>query len=137
MKFEADSVEGGDTFIGNLSPGSTGNVDAMVTGIAGTMDDGTVKAVITYEDEAGNQTRAEKDITIFVNEMMIDEGMMPDMPVMEPEQEKAGPGIIMIVGIAAAVIAVIAAVVLLLKFRKKKKAAKQLAEDLLDLDKED
>lgn len=137
VKFEADSVEGGDTFIGNLSPGGTGNVDAMVTGIAGTMDDGTVKAVITYEDEAGNQTRAEKDITIFVNEMMIDDGMMPDMSVMEPEKENAGPGIIMIVGIAAAVIAVIAAVVLLLKFRKKKKAAKQLAEDLLDLDKED
>ena len=30
VKFEADSVEGGDTFIGNLAPDATGNVDAMV-----------------------------------------------------------------------------------------------------------
>ena len=68
VKFEADSLEGGDTFIGNLQPGATGNVDAMVTGIAGTMDDGTVKAVIIYEDDAGKQTRTEKEINIFVND---------------------------------------------------------------------
>lgn len=137
VKFEADSVEGGDTFIGNLSPGGTGNVDAMVTGIAGTMDDGTVKAVITYEDEAGNQTREEKDIIIFVNEMMMDDDMMMDMPVMEPEEETKGVGVGVIVGIAAAAVAVIVAAVLLVRFRKKKKAAKQLAEDLLDLDKDE
>ena len=47
VKFEADSVEGGDTFIGNLAPGATGNVDAMVNGIAATTDDGSVKAVLT------------------------------------------------------------------------------------------
>lgn len=137
VKFEADSVEGGDTFIGNLSPGATGNVDAMVTGIAQTMDDGTVKAVILYEDEAGNQTREEKDITIYVNEIFMDEGMM-DMPVEPFEEEKAGPSVATIVIIIVAVAVVAAAAVIgILKFRKKKKAAKQLAEDLLDLDKDE
>lgn len=137
VKFEADSVEGGDTFIGNLNPGATGNVDAMVTGIAGTMDDGTVKAVITYEDEAGNQTREEKNITIFVTEMNFDDGMM-DMPMEEFEEEPAGPSVTTIVIVIVAAVIVLAAVIVgILKFRKKKKAAKQLAEDLLDLDKEE
>lgn len=137
VKFEADSVEGGDTFIGNLSPGATGNVDAMVTGIAATMDDGTVKAVITYEDEAGNQTRTEKDITIFVNEMSFDDGMM-DMPMDDMPEEPTGPSKSTIAIIAVAAVAVLAAVIVgVLKLRKKKKAAKQLAEDLLDLDKDE
>lgn len=137
VKFEADSVEGGDTFIGNLAPGATGNVDAMVTGIAATMDDGTVKAVITYEDEAGNQTRDEKDITIFVNEMFFDDGMM-DMPMEDFTEEPAGPSTSTIVIIAVAAVVVLAAVITgVLKLRKKKKAAKQLAEDLLDLDKDE
>lgn len=135
VKFEADSVEGGDTFIGNLNPGATGNVDAMVTGIAATMDDGTVKAVITYEDEAGNQTRDEKDITIFVNEMSFDDGMM-DMPMESMEEEPKKPSVAVIAIIAVAAAAVLAAVIVgILKFRKKKKAAKLLAEDLMDLDK--
>lgn len=135
VKFEADSVEGGDTFIGNLNPGATGNVDAMVTGIAATMDDGTVKAVITYEDEAGNQTRDEKDITIFVNEMSFDDGMM-DMPMESIEEEPKKPSAAVIAVIVVAAAAVLAAVIVgILKFRKKKKAAKLLAEDLMDLDK--
>ncbi len=136
VKFEADSVEGGDTFIGNLQPGATGNVDAMVSGVAATMDDGTVKAVITYEDEAGNQTREEKDINIFVSDMPMDDGMMD--PMIPMEEEKTGPGAGVVIGIiAGAVVVVAVAVVTVLKLRKKKKAAKQLAEDLMDLDKDD
>ncbi|HJA32194.1 MAG TPA: hypothetical protein H9956_11205 [Candidatus Eisenbergiella pullicola] len=136
VKFEADSVEGGDTFIGNLQPGATGNVDAMVTGIAATMDDGTVKAVITYEDEAGNQTREEKDITIFVSDIPVDDGMMMDpMPM---EEEKTGPGMGVVIAIALGIVVVAAAaVVAMLRIRKKKKDAKQLAEDLMDLDKDE
>lgn len=137
VKFEADSVEGGDTFIGNLQPGATGNVDAMVTGIAPTMDDGTVKAVITYEDDAGNQTREEKDINIFVMDFPEDDGMM-DMPMEFEEEEEKGLSVGLIIGIAAAVVVVAAAVVItVLKLGKKKKAAKRQAEDLLDLDKEE
>ena len=37
-------------FVGNLQSGATGNVDVMLTGIAPTMDDGTVIMEISYED---------------------------------------------------------------------------------------
>lgn len=136
VKFEADSVEGGDTFIGNLEPGATGNVDAMVTGIAPTMDDGTVKAVITYEDDAGNQTRNELNVNIMVTEMPVDDGTSDmNVPV---ETEKTGPGAGLIAGIAVGAVALIAVLTtVILKIRKKKKAAKLLAEDLMDLDHKD
>jgi len=138
VKFEADSVEGGDTFIGNLSPGATGNVDAMVNGIAQTMDDGIVKAVIFYEDDAGNQTRVEKDITIFVSEMMMMEDPMMDMPMedFEEPQKKLSTGVI--IGIIAGAVVLAGAVILVLfKVRKKKKNAKLLEEDLMDLEKDE
>ena len=137
VKFEADSVEGGDTFIGNLEPGATGNVDAMVTGKAATMDDGTVKAVITYEDDAGNQTREELNVNIMVSDMPMDAGMeMEPMLPEEPEDEGMGAGMIAAIAVGVIAAAGIAAA-LILKLRKKKKAAKLLAEDLMDLDQKD
>ena len=134
VKFEADSVEGGDTFIGNLAPGATGNVDAMVNGIAATTDDGTVKAVLTYEDDAGNQTRQEIDMQLYVSEPMVDDGS--DMMIPEEEPQKTS-NIGMIIGIIAAVAVGIVVVVVVVKLRKKKKAAKLLQEDLLDLNQKD
>ena len=137
VKFEADSVEGGDTFIGNLAPGATGNVDAMVNGKAATMDDGTVKAVITYEDDAGNQTREELNVNIMVSDMPMDAGMeMEPMLPEEPEDEGMGAGMIAAIAVGVIAAAGIAAA-LILKLRKKKKAAKLLAEDLMDLDQKD
>lgn len=137
VKFEADSVEGGDTFIGNLEPGATGNVDAMVTGKAATMDDGTVKAVITYEDDAGNQTREELNVNIMVSDMPMDAGMeMEPMLPEKPEDEGMGAGMIAAIAVGVIAAAGIAAA-LILKLRKKKKAAKLLAEDLMDLDQKD
>lgn len=137
VKFEADSVEGGDTFIGNLEPGATGNVDAMVTGKAATMDDGAVKAVITYEDDAGNQTREELNVNIMVSDMPMDAGMeMEPMLPEEPEDEGMGAGMIAAIAVGVIAAAGIAAA-LILKLRKKKKAAKLLAEDLMDLDQKD
>lgn len=137
VKFEADSVEGGDIFIGNLEPGATGNVDAMVTGKAATMDDGTVKAVITYEDDAGNQTREELNVNIMVSDMPMDAGMeMEPMLPEEPEDEGMGAGMIAAIAVGVIAAAGIAAA-LILKLRKKKKAAKLLAEDLMDLDQKD
>ena len=137
VKFEADSVEGGDTFIGNLEPGATGNVDAMVTGKAATRDDGTVKAVITYEDDAGNQTREELNVNIMVSDMPMDAGMeMEPMLPEEPEDEGMGAGMIAAIAVGVIAAAGIAAA-LILKLRKKKKAAKLLAEDLMDLDQKD
>lgn len=130
IKFEADSVSGGDTFLGNLEPGATGNVDAYVMGQAATMDDGIVKILITYEDEEGKQATIEKTMTLYVNEPYYEEfdDSMIDMD-MEMEETKSFPvwGIVLI---AAAV--VVAAVVAFVIIRKRKKA-KKLAQEEMDL----
>ncbi|MDE5777313.1 MAG: hypothetical protein K2I10_02205, partial [Lachnospiraceae bacterium] len=55
VTYESETVESGITYLGNIAPGITGNVDSMLTGIAPDMGEGIVKAVITYEDEAGNE----------------------------------------------------------------------------------
>ena len=68
VDFIGDTVEGGSTFLGKLEPGATGNVDAMVTGIAPTMDEGIIIARVSYEDEAGNVSYIEKEINLFVME---------------------------------------------------------------------
>ena len=106
----------------------------MVNGIAATTDDGSVKAVLTYEDDAGNQTRQEIDMQLYVSEPMIDDGS--DMMIPEEEPQKTS-NIGMIIGIIAAVAAGIVVVVVVVKLRKKKKAAKLLQEDLLDLNQKD
>ena len=136
VKFVADSIDEASAFVGNLQSGNTGNVDVMLTGIAPTMDDGTVKMIISYEDEGGNVTEVEKTITLYVTEeyyedFMGDQGMV-DMGMME--EEKKGPGKGLIIGIIVAV-AVVAAGVVFFLLRKRKKAAKE-AEELLDEDME-
>lgn len=130
VKFEAESVSGGDTFLGNLEPGATGNIDAYLTGQMATADDGTVKILITYEDEEGKQSVIEKTMTLYVNEPYyeeFDDSMMGDP--MEMEEQKGMPwwGIAMIVIVIAA-----GAVTAFLVIRKKKKA-KKLAQEEMEL----
>ena len=128
VKFVADSVSGGDTYLGNIDPGATGNVDAYLTGAAATMDDGTVKIQITYEDESGEAATIEKEMTLFVNEMYIpdDMGMMDDGMVVEEQ----GGFRIWYVLVPLALLLIAGAVFVVIR-RKKKKAH---AEELLELE---
>ena len=140
VKFVADSIDEASAFVGNLQSGATGNVDVMVTGIAATMDDGTVTMEISYEDDAGNVTVEEKSITLYVSEPFYDDMMYGDMMYddmmyddMMPEESGSKKGLI--IGIIIAVIAVAGiGLGIFLAIRKKQKAAKLLADDLLDLD---
>ncbi len=136
VTYEGDSVDGGITYLGNLAPGITGNVDSMVTGIAPDTGEGIVKAVITYEDEAGNETRFEKDINLYVYEMTFEEEMPGDISMEEipMEPEKKGLPLWGVIGIVAAVIVVVAIVVSVII---KKKKAKKHKEDMDLLDKDD
>ena len=130
VKFEADSISGGDTFIGNMDPGATGNVDAYLAGQAATMDDGIVKIIISYEDEEGKTATIEESMTLFVNEPFYPE-MFDDPMMMEgmAEEQKGFPwwgyaliGAVIVGGGAAAVLIL-----------KKKKKAKKLALEELEL----
>ena len=48
--FEADSIQRAESYVGNIKPGESGNVDVMVAGAAPTMDEGKIRLTITYED---------------------------------------------------------------------------------------
>ena len=130
VKFVADSISGGETFIGNMDPGATGNVDAYLVGQTMTADDGTVKILIAYEDEEGKEAVIEKTMILFVNEPFYPE-MYDDPMMMEgmEEEQKSFPwwgyaiiGAVVAGGAAAAVLVM-----------KKKKKAKKLAEEEMEL----
>lgn len=134
VSYESDTVDSGITYLGNIAPGATGNVDSMVTGIAPDMGEGIVKAVITYEDEAGNETRCEKDLNLYVYEMTFEEEFTDEYPMEYVEEESQGTlPIVAIIGIVVVVIAVV--VIIIVVIVKKKKAKKQKEDlDLLDED---
>lgn len=88
-KFEGDSIVTTESYVGNIKPGETGNVDAMVKGAAPTMDDGKIKITVSYEDEDGVVSTMEKEMTLFVTEevpMDFDSIDVGNMVEVEPEQ---------------------------------------------------
>lgn len=137
VKTDSEYLSGGDAFVGNLDSGATGAVDIYVTGQSATMDDGTVKLLISYEDETGEATVIEKKISLFVSEAMpddftMDDGMMGgDMMGTEEGGGKTGTYTAVIIGVI--LLAAIGGVVIYMK-RKKKKEQMSLEEDLMDLD---
>lgn len=74
-RFEADSIQPADAYVGNIKLGETGNVDTMLTAIAPTTDDGKVKIIISYEDENGVVSETEKEMLLNVSEAFSDDGM--------------------------------------------------------------
>ena len=132
VRFIGDSVSGGETYLGNVAPGATGNVDAYLSGAAATMDDGTIKIEITFEDEAGEATTVEKQMTLFVSEPVypeMDMGMMED-----PAMEQGGGFKLWYVLVPLVLIAAIVAVLVVLRKKNKKKKARE--EELAALDEE-
>ncbi|MBO4900827.1 MAG: hypothetical protein J5509_11120, partial [Lachnospiraceae bacterium] len=139
VQFEADSIENNMAFVGNLASGATGNVDVMLTGIAPTMDDGTIRIIISYEDEAGNVSTVEKTATLFVNEIMMDDldmyGDGSGRRGMEEEEESSGMSPLIRGLIIAAAVLVLGALIAFLVIRSKRKKEKALhEEDLKDLE---
>lgn len=131
VAFEADSIKPADTYVGNIEPGKTGNVDVMLSGLAPTTDEGKVKINITYEDENGEvQPTVTKELSLYVTEEIpMDFGDMEvgNMEGMEMEEKSFFDKYKMIIFPAIAVVVV--AVVVVIKVRKKKKAAREEGMD--------
>lgn len=122
--FEADSIQRTESYVGNIKPGESGNVDAMVSGAAPTMDEGKITLTITYEDENGIVTPVEKEIQLFVTEPIEDDMSFVDvgnMDVVEPEPSKLDIVKKYAVPLGAAAAALVILIVVLVK-RKRKKA---------------
>lgn len=82
VKFTGESIKENEVYLGNIKPGTSGNVDAMVTAIAPSTGDGKIKATISYEDENGNVTSEDKEIILNVLEAVSDDIIM-DEPIVE------------------------------------------------------
>lgn len=122
-RFEADSIQTTDTYVGNIKSGETGNVDCMVTGSAPTTDDGKVKVIISYEDENGEVSEVEKELTLYVSEPAPDMDDMDMSGMDEMPQEEPGP--VQKYGkIILAAVVIVGAVVGITVFRKHRKRKK-------------
>ncbi|MBP3421415.1 MAG: hypothetical protein J6K37_04015 [Lachnospiraceae bacterium] len=132
VKFEGESISGGDTFIGKIDPGATGNVDAMITGETATTDEGLVKAVVYYEDESGNVYTMEQEFTLWVYEATYEDDMMFDDMMMEEENGGNAFGII----IGVVVLLLIGGGVTTFVIIKKKKQKKEQLDLEAELDDE-
>jgi hypothetical protein len=138
VTFESDTVDEGMTYLGNIAPGATGNVDTMVTGLApDETGEGIVTAVITYEDESGNESRFEKEINLSVYEENYDEGFddyNPDDDYYYEDTQTSGISVGAIIGIVLGVIVVIVIVIVVIQKKKaKKRKEDELSEDEDDL----
>ncbi|HJC48084.1 MAG TPA: hypothetical protein IAA04_08540 [Candidatus Lachnoclostridium pullistercoris] len=127
--FAGDSIVPSDSYVGNIEPGQTGNVDAMVKGAAPTMDDGKIQITISYEDENGEVSTVDKEMSLFVTEdVPMDYG---DMDVGNTTDVETDQGFFAShktgIFLAAAVIAGGGAGIVL--FRKHKKKKQQQAEE--------
>lgn len=122
--FEDDSIQRSENYIGNIKPGESGNVDAMIYGIAPTTDDGMVTVKITYEDENGTVNSVDKELQLYVSEPMpMEDPFAQDFTVIdEPEPEPTFTDTLkqyaLPLGAAAAV--VLGGVVFFIRRRKKK-----------------
>ena len=138
VKFQADSVTGGDTYLGNIDPGATGSVDAYLSGAAATTDDGKVKILINFEDESGEKTTIEKEMELYVTEMMdYDDGMTDDGMMDDGSQSQSGFKIWYVLIPLVLVLAAVVAVIVIRKKKAKKAAALLDAEDLDGLEEVD
>ncbi len=123
---EDETIQPVDTYVGNIKPGETGNVDCMVMGMAPTTDDGKIRVVISYEDENGQLSTEEREVTLYVTEDLSSMEDLSDWEMnMEPVEE---PGFLeqhqgMLLPAALAVIAVLVLVITVLVIKMKKSKA--------------
>lgn len=133
VKFEADSIQTTDTYVGNIKPGETGNVDCMVTGAAPTADEGKIKVTISYEDENGEVSKEQKEMSLFVSEPMpleddmMNEGM-EDFPVEEPGFLEKYSSILLPVSLGAVAVLTMILVGIAVRSRKRRKEQEEQEE---------
>ncbi len=136
VKFEADSIQTTDTYVGNIKPGETGNVDCMVTGTAPTADEGKIKVTISYEDENGEVSKEQKEMNLFVSEPMpleddlMNEGM-EDFPVEEPGFLEKYSSVLLPVSLGAVAVLTMILVGIAVRSRKRRKEQEELEDDEL------
>lgn len=134
VKFEADSIQTTDAYVGNIKPGETGNVDCMVTGAAPTADEGKIKVTISYEDENGEVSEEQKEMNLFVSEPMPTEdemmdGGMEDFPVEEPGFLEKHSRILLPISLGAVAVLTLILAGIAVRSRKRQKEQEESEDD--------
>ncbi len=130
FRFRDENVTGDDVFVGTITSGSTGYVDASF--VTASPNDGKIHAVVDYEDDRGNVTSVDKEFALEIEEGFSAYTEAPPENLEEFEQTSTFPTwakILIIVGIVAA--GAIAVVIILRKVKEKKKE-KELEDDITD-----
>lgn len=135
VSFEGDSITGGECFKGNLESGATANVDTMVTGIAATMDEGYIKAIISYENERGETFTQEKEIQLWVTEPYVPDFDMDgdiywEEEVMEPVSDSVLPAWVLVAaagGVAG--VGLLVGIIIIVRHRKRRKQEEEIEDD--------
>ncbi len=124
--FEGKGIEKEELFLGNVEPGSSTDIDAMLEGKESTEGIEDMKMTLSYEDETGQVSTTEKIFQLEITEME-DTAAMTDFTEMEDEK-----GFPVIPVVATAVILASIIVVIVIRRVKKKKMAALEEEGLLD-----
>lgn len=124
--FEGREIEREELFLGNVEPGASADIDAMLEGKEPTDGIRDMKMILSYEDETGQVSTTEKIFQLEITEME-DTAAMTDFTEMEDEK-----GFPVIPVVAAAVILASIIVVIVIRRVKKKKMAALEEEGLLD-----
>lgn len=128
--FEGTGIEKEEVFVGNVEPGSTASIDAMLKGEKESLEDNKVTMTMSYENEEGEIFTEQKELRLSVAE----EEMAEDAEAMMGEEvESGGFPIALMIGLIAVVVA-IAAAVIIIKKRKHMKNRNDEEELLYELD---
>lgn len=125
--FEGSDIKKEEVFLGNLEPGTSTAIDAMLEGTKASEGEGKVKMTLSYEDEGGSVSTAEESFNLMVMEAVESGEMMMGGMMEEP---KAGLPIVPI----AVIVVIVAAIAIGIIIKKKRKARRLLEEEegLLD-----
>ena len=124
--FEGKGIKKEEVFVGNVEPGGSASIDAMLEGTDVNADTDKIKMTLSYEDESGNVKTAEQEFQLMVTEAMEDSGGMVMMP---DEQEKSFPVIPLVI---AALVLLAIVVTVVVRKKKKKQILSAEEEGLLD-----
>lgn len=116
IKLDGDGVDKQESYIGNIEPGKSGNVDIITTAAEVTNDNSKSYLTITYEDIDGNQKEEKCELEIDVTRPIYD-----DLELVKGEQKEKIDWTVVKWAVGVIVVVAIVSVVIIRRAKRKKK----------------
>lgn len=122
-------------YVGNLSPGSTGNVDVMLAGAEYSQSENSkIPIVISYEDETGGVTKETRFVDLTVQQSVEEDFDTFEEDVEEVETASLKPWQIALIAVGALLVIVgIIAGIQAIRTQKKRREEEELAATIYDI----